>query len=138
MGKVANWERMLCEFLDSCVSKEFQWGQWDCMHFARDAERAIYGDSTMDGLDETHQYHDLRSMLRLLGEQDCVDVFEFVSKHKQEVDINFMQRGDWAGVIANTGHTIGIWDGRHIWVPSQTGLVAMPFQSAMIAWRVRG
>lgn len=137
MGKLANWESLLADFLDSCATKEFQWGQWDCVHFARDAERAIYGDSTMDGLDETHQYHDLRSMLRLLADHDCVDLFEFIDLHKEKINVNFMQRGDWVGVLATTGHTVGVWDGRHIWVPSQTGLAAMSFESAMTAWRVR-
>lgn len=137
MGKLAYWERLLCEFLESCSDKEFKWGEWDCVHFARESERAIYGDSTMDGLDESHQYHDLRSMIRLLANQNCVDVFEFISLHKKQIPVNFVQRGDWVGVLATTGHTIGVWDGRHIWVPSERGLIAMPLSSGEMAWKVR-
>lgn len=134
MGPVAFWERKLCEYIES-YDKEFSLGTSDCIHFAVECERVMFGDSTLDHLEETHKYHDLRSMVKLLTKNDCTDVFEFVSKHKQEIDINMIQRGDWVGAIGNSGHIIGVWDGRSIWSPSRRGLITLP--EGLIAWRVR-
>lgn len=137
MGKLAYWERLLAEFIVSCRDKQFELGKWDCIHFARESERVIYGDSTMDNLDETHQYHDAKSMIRLLKEHDCETVWDLVSLHKQEVIVPLMHRGDWVGVEASHGHAIGVWDGRQIWVTSEIGLASMPYESAVMAWKVR-
>jgi hypothetical protein len=134
LGPVAFWERKLSEYIES-YDKEFELGSNDCIHFAVECERVIFGDSTLDHLEETHSYRDLRSMIRLLVENDCVDVFEFVSKHKEEININMIQRGDWVGVLNENGHTIGVWDGRSVWVTSHYGLI--PLETGEIGWRVR-
>lgn len=129
-------------FIESRLLTPFRWGANDCATFAADAIEAITGvDVAEDFRDKYNtKLGAFKTIKKVTGGSTVVDAAAYCAvKHgMKEHDYPLMaKRGDLVIVRNNAGEEIaGIvgLNGRHVWVPSNEGLVQISIVDVIRSW----
>lgn len=147
MTRGKDWaEKLFGEFVPSCGTKPFTWGEFDCCLFVADAVKVQTGTDMAETVRGT--YTDGLGAARMLQEFGGMEAMAaaMAAQHGlEEIAIGLAQRGDVVLVCDPTidtcmgqGHpTMGIIgsSGRAL-IPGAVGLLSVPRWSAIKAWRV--
>ena len=130
--RVANWEQVLSEYLQTQSLAPFEWGVNDCCHFAAKAAELITGV----GYGDRYPCDSSSSAQVLLLEHG--GVIGIADQHYERIDTGFVWRGDIvaAKVSGSEDYALGICQGLHAVFKSADGLSAKAMSDIEIAWRV--
>lgn len=137
--RVSNWQTRLGAYVESCRTRVFAYGAFDCTLFVADAVRE------MTGLDIAAQFRDGYSSefgaLRLIAQYGTLGnlMDEAMALHRfPEVSGRQARRGDPVLLRRETGHSLGIVSlyGADILAPGDIGLLRYPMSLAERAWRI--
>jgi len=139
MKRVAGWERALAGWMQDALTRKFEWGKWDCALAACDAVNAITGVDPAAAF--RGKYSTEAEALFLLGPEGLGVFAAAIAKQfgMAEARPKFAHRGDVALVDNGLpGVALGIVDlsGRFSWCVVERGLVRMPMERWLKAWRV--
>jgi hypothetical protein len=130
-----NWPGLLFAYLKECEERRFEWGRHDCAHFAaRWMETLGYAEplagfgawSTSLGAARVQKKHgDFQTAVagRMAG-LGCPAVAPLCAR-----------RGDVALVKEGRRFALGVVVGAHVACPARTGVVMIPINMAVAAWR---
>ena len=63
-------------------------------------------------------------------------MFDCIDRRCMEIDVNFLQRGDWAAIDSPEGLAIGVCVGNKIAAVGENGLVFVNNTEARAAWSI--
>ena len=135
MTRVEGWEKSLNDCIEAALVRPFCWGENDCCLFAADAIRALTGRDPAG--DYRRRYASAAQAAKLLQRLGGIEAIPGTAGF-EEVAVAFARRGDVV-LAENDGNLLlGVVDmtGRRIAVPGAQGLVFLPLESALKAWRV--
>lgn len=121
-----DWRTRLDEYRASCERASFEWGRLDCALFVAGAVKVMTGIDLADGL--RGQYateQEGLTLVRRLGFASHVDVFARALPRSRR-----LRPGDVALVAHEGGETLGIVQGRGIYVMTPTRLGMVPRRMA--------
>lgn len=126
-----DWQLRLQAFVQSRLAKPFAWGTQDCCLFVCDAIEAITGH---DPAADLRGYSTEREAARIL--RDHGGVFGLAeARAGAAVPVLAAQVGD-VGLLPLDGRdTLALCGGAHWLAPGAAGLVALPLETAVAAWR---
>lgn len=124
-----NWPTALTEFIESRRTTPFAWGESDCCLFAADAVQA------MTGIDFAAQrrgkYSDARGALEIIEEVGGIEnLVPF-----EPVEPGYAQRGDVVMLERDGRNVLGVNCGNQIAGQGTDGIVFLPPNAAIKAWR---
>lgn len=131
-----DWAERLSRFIAERRDHPFAWGTQDCCLFAADAVYAITGT---DLATDFRGYQDKDEALALVqrygGLAPLADTI--AAQHQlKTVSPRLAHRGDICLFEATFGQTLGICIGADMIAPGGSGLVTIPLNKALKAWRV--
>lgn len=141
MTRKYDWQSALSAFLIEQDHRIFEYGKWDCCLFACDAV------AVMTGVDVAADYRGgyttrrqaLQAIRARTGKRTVLAVAESVTAafDMPTIRIALAQRGDVALLKRGRDYSLGIVDltGERIAVAAAEGLLRVPMQTAMTAWR---
>jgi hypothetical protein len=137
--RIQGWERALAAWMQSAVTRKFEWGTFDCALAACDAVNAITGVDPAAKF--RGKYSTEAEALFLLGPEGLGAFAAAIAKQfgMAEAPPTFAHRGDIVLVDNGLpGHALGIVDlsGRFAWCVCARGLMRMPMERWLKAWRV--
>jgi hypothetical protein len=126
-----DWQLRLQAFVQSRLAEPFAWGKQDCCLFVCDAIKAITGH---DPAADLRGYSTEREAMRILrahgGVRGLAD-----TRAGAAVPLLAAQVGD-VGLLPLDGRdTLALCGGAHWMAPGAAGLVALPLDAAVAAWR---
>lgn len=130
-----NWPTLLSNYIKSCESKPFVWGEHDCCLFAANVINEITGVDYAVEIRDT--YKTAREALKVL------ENFEGVSGLAcnylgSEINSNLAQRGDVVLIKTEEhGDTLAICTGTSCVAPGLKKLTSVSMANAIKAWRVK-
>ena len=129
MARREDWPERLAAFVEARLDMPFQWGPNDCSSFGAAAVVAMTGE-----LPALPTYAGERDALRLIAERSLrARVGEVMG---DEIAVAFAQRGD-IGLLDVAGReTVAVCLGDLFAVPGTEGVLMLPRESALCAWRV--
>lgn len=134
--RIEGWEKRLNDYIESCQSKEFKYGSFDCVIFAADAVKLVTGiDPIYEGRGE---YKDLKSGLELIrkyrhSQADIMDFYFRRYDNKKRA-----KRGDIAMKVIDGQPGFGIvWQGgKVLFLYEGRGFVQYDKMDCLLIWEV--
>ena len=140
--RIPNWPELLVEYLDRRKDERFQWGVMDCCTFACDWVEEITGVDPMAEL--RHKYSGpitaQKAMIRFTESGDglaaCAQKLAFKYGFN-EVKPSEAQRGDVVLIDFGSALALGIvGPDHHLHGAGPQGIVTVPLEAALRAWRI--
>ena len=136
MKKHIDWQIKFSDFVVKHKDKPFKWGSWDCCMFSDACMKALSGESVIP---KTLRWKDEKSALEAIREygKDLNKSIAKAAKAKnlEKVDLNYLQKGDLV-VVQQESQLCGVFDGFKVIAPSDHGLVTLPYDKILSAWRI--
>lgn len=133
MSRLRDWQSRLSRCIAARLSKRFAWGEHDCVLFAADCIEACTGVDPAAEMRGT--YSDAAGAARLVKNRGGMAAIA-AAHCGSEVLPALAQTGD-IGLVFNDGRECLAVCGGSTWhAPSAAGVVALPMQQALRAWRV--
>lgn len=129
--RLPDWQPRLQALIQQRLAQPFSWGAHDCCLFVCDGIEAITGH---DPAADLRGYSTEREALRLLQAHGGVRGLA-ESRAGESVPVLAAQVGD-VGLLPLDGRdTLALCGGAHWLAPGAAGLVALPLDTAVAAWR---
>lgn len=133
VNRLAEWPKLLSNYLEDCANKPFEWGKHDCMAFSAGAVHALTGHNFFP---EFSDYNDEMSAFEMLSRHGGVP--GIISKCLGNGSRNIMQAGRGNIVIVKMPEIVsGVVDdsGQRIALVSESGgLTRVPLQKGWRHW----
>jgi len=129
MPRREDWPEQLAAFVEARLDMPFQWGPNDCCSFAAAAVQAMTDDAP-----PLPVYAGERDALRLVAERGLRDRVGDVMG--PEIVVAFAGRGDLGLMDVAGRETLAVCLGDLFAVPGTDGVLMLPRESALCAWRV--
>ena len=150
ISRFETWEQDLAEFLEAAANRPFAWGSHDCCLFVSEAIRIMTGTDIAEIKHWRGNYHDETGAYFTLFKSMRTRKFRTALERLAEEfglipwsHAALAQRGDVALVLDEApecpGHeALGIvdLDGRWVACLGQEGLVRLPVDRILVAWKV--
>ena len=140
VNKVPHWESLLDNYINSCRSKSFAWGSFDCVRFADGAYQVQYGINLFPPFD----YNDLKSAQKGL-KKFCktINLAESVDQFLPRKEKMLLSRGDLVFHnsalsinVDGVGGSIGVCLGSKIALVGEKSLQFDSIETALFGWKV--
>lgn len=125
-----DWPERLAQYLDDRRDTPFAWRANDCASFASGAVFAQRGEWPIE-LDYADEFGALRFARDGGGIRAIADATLGASIHPA-----YAQRGDIVLCVLDGRETLGVCVGHEVAGPSRDGMVTVPIETAVAAWRV--
>ena len=134
MTRAANWPALLAAFIEERRGWDFEWGQHDCCMFAADWVMEATGvDPALHFRGTYSSARTAATALRIHGGlAEIVAAAGFVRWQTPSM----AQRGDVALVNNGGRELLAVVDGARVVAPGTVGIVFLPLDHAVAAWRV--
>lgn len=103
--RLSNWESNLSDYLASKREETFQYGKYDCAHFAAGAVKAITGQNPMADIDQA--YDTKIGSLRVIKSLGHTNLEQVLDEMFYPCSIGFAQTGDLAFHDGSVGVVVG-------------------------------
>lgn len=132
MSRYPDWPQILDGCIEAGKSRTFEYGSFDCCLFAADTVLA------MTGVDYAAPFRGYASQADAAVILDDHGGLQGLLTHVlgEPVHVSQMGRGDVCLVEGALGLSTGVCTGSMCWVPSPSGLVPVPRDRAVCAWKV--
>ena len=135
MQRRDDWASRLISVIDAADNKPFAWGKQDCALFAADCVQAMTGEDFAAPF--RGRYDTALGSMRALKMMGYASLEEYVIAVLGEpVNANTAGRGDVVMVDTPEGQALGVVAGIEAAVAGVNGLVLMPRDSWLSAWRI--
>ena len=133
--RIEGWETRLNDVIEAALDRPFRWGENDCCLFAADVVHVLTGRDP--AADYRGRYASAAQAAKLIQRLGGIEAIPGAAGF-EEVAVAFARRGDVALAVNDGNLLLGVVDmtGRGIAVPGAKGLVFLPLESALKAWRV--
>ena len=142
MVRYNNWAERLEVYLAECRNRKFESGQWDCSLFVAEAiERMTGVDLAVDLRGKYRTAQESRDLLRGLYGTPLLSraIAEHIAPAAgwERVRVPFAGRADVVLLTVNHQRALGLvaFDGMNVLAAGQLGLVSVPKDKAVKAWR---
>lgn len=133
MKRKEGWELALYEATNAAFHRAHEWGAHDCASFAADCVEAMTG---VDLLPERGEYHDNVSAAKVIVNSGAKSLADAVSQRLPEINVSQARRGDVMLCEGPEGDFLAINQGMTSVGPSARGLIHVPSDQAIKAFRV--
>jgi hypothetical protein len=130
------WMQRLDAVLAVAAHRPFEWGAWDCWHFAAACALAVGG---FDPTPAHKPYKTQKGAERVLKGLGCGSVADLADRKFERLAYPLTaRRGDLALVHGPFGPSIGVVSmcGMRVHCVGELGLESQPIESIAAAWRV--
>lgn len=135
MQRRDDWASRLISVIDAADNKPFAWGKQDCALFAADCVQAMTGEDFAAPF--RGRYDTALGSVRALKMMGYASLEEYVIAVLGEpINANTAGRGDVVMVDTPEGKALGVVAGIEAAVAGVNGLVLMPRDSWLSAWRI--
>lgn len=133
MGRIEGWEGRLAATVGSWQAVSFVWGKSDCLHFCMACERALCGESRLDGFPK---YKTEGGGFRAMKKRGFAAIPDLIDATYERKALLLAQRGDWVMIEQDIGPAFGVVTGRRVAAMSESGLIFYPVGEGVLAWWV--
>jgi len=133
--RLPDWDKRLAAYIEEVRYIPFERGVHDCFIFAVKCEEEISGVTRFPELYKA-KYHNLFGANKAFLKNGYRGMFDCIDRRCMEIDVNMMQRGDWAAVDSPEGLAIGVCVGSKIAVVGENGLIFLNNTEAKAAWSI--
>lgn len=133
--RLPGWEKALANYIEEVRHTPFKRGEHDCFIFAVKCEEAISGVTRFPELYQA-KYHNLFGANKAFIKNGYRGMLNCIDSRCIEIDVNFMQRGDWVAIDSHEGLAIGVCVGNKIAGVGEDGLVFLDNSKAKAAWSI--
>ena len=134
MERTQGWEQRLNAMMMAAINTPHEWGVHDCVTFAADAVEAMTGVDPIADL--RGEWAGPLSARRLLTDEGVDTIGDMAAKRLPEIPVSMARRGDIVFCDSDEGGFLGVMQGRSIVGPAGIGLVHVPVNQALRAFRV--
>lgn len=136
MKRFEEWPLALARYIESVRQRPFAWGRHDCALMAADAIAAMTGVDL--AADLRGSYDSAESAAVVMRSRYGVDDVASVAGRLfgDPITPRLAQRGDLLLLDGEHGPALGICLGTHAAAPGARGMVLMPMEQWLKAWRV--
>lgn len=138
MHRRPNWQSALSEYIVACAARKFEYGVMDCGLFVAGAIAAMTGvDVAADLRGYRNRLEAFEAIRRVCGRKSMGAIADHLALRFEipQIGVLFATAGD--PVQSRTGR-LGIvaMHGTEILTPAKDGLLRLPLEHAMRAWRI--
>lgn len=132
--RIEGWEVRLVEAIEAARARPFVWGENDCATVVADVRKALTGDDM--AAEWRGRYRTARGAMRLIRSMGHATLAEAVTARLGPPLPSVLMAGRGDVLLHPDGLAIGFCAGAHGLFPGPDGLVPVPFETCLKAWRV--
>ena len=133
--RLPDWDKRLAAYIEEVRYIPFERGVHDCFIFAVKCEEAISGVTRFPELYKA-KYHSHFGANKAFIKNGYRGMLDCIDSRCIQIDVNMIQRGDWAAIDAPDGIAVGVCVGSKIAAVGQKGLVFTSTNNAKAAWSI--